>query len=683
MARTKATARKTTGRIAQRGRRPIVMSSTQSSMTGSSGFTPLHAAVYGQQWDTAQLILQIAAKQFVPHQLKDQAVFHLSNIKLHEDNSEDGSDSDNDDAEDEASEPDVFDIANISSTVQCNVPPSALLTAQTMFLTANQEPRQGNLLAKATWDDDLTIFTRVADLYHAFDVPLDKTTLEVIMQADRPRILHEYIRRTGAGFSPPLVEEEKQDEDHLDGRKLYHGLSIHGTKRKDLARRHDPNARTRSAFREPPLVWTAVSHGALNILEYLAGTEVESAYRFYAANSFTKTAKEIGGIEDLSTLLPTQLGWDINEFGESPLMSALSTCDISDKATPLPLLEKLFSLAPQLMLSALNQTVYHTGHNSLLVAVQRKCGVQVAEFLLEKGASYTVRHQLRGWNILHIACLYDAHELLNFFLRKLPAEAVNSLLLQRSKPTLNTPLHTAVKSRCGKCVAVLAAYGGPDLLARDIHGCTPLHYAVKAGYPHVVQPLLDHLPPDALHAENGFGETPLETATRQQLLFHTDIVNSITPDRGPPLLLPQHCMRSPSKRSLPKLAEISSMLEHLLAVGQLDAGDELTTKITAYVSGLEATITASSAIASDGGSEKPAEVGRFDPVSTLQIVQAAVTTRPATRTLVHLQDVLQSVNEELRKVTAGRVEELDGDDPVVKRYLSSALYAKIPSWGCS
>jgi hypothetical protein len=274
-----------------------------------------------------------------------------------EDGSGDDSDSDDSmDTDDNEVEADVFDIADIPSAVQCNVPPEIpLTTAQTLFVTSDRKVRQGNLITKAIWDDDLTSFTHIAELYKAINLTLNQpSVLNTIMEADRPRMLHEYIRRTSAGFVPAVAEEDEDDKNYRNGRKVYHGLSVHGTKRKDLARKHDPNTHKQKTKAESPLVWQAISHSAFKVLDYLAGNEVADAYRYYATNNSTEAAKRLGEIVDLPTSLPAWLGWDINDLGESPLTVALVTRDVSDKAAVLPLLQKLFSLAPKLMASLLD-----------------------------------------------------------------------------------------------------------------------------------------------------------------------------------------------------------------------------------------------------------------------------------------------------------------------------------------
>ncbi|KAF8840816.1 ankyrin [Paxillus ammoniavirescens] len=669
----------------------VVLHDSRTNPSSNTGYTPLHAAVIAQQWDTALLILQIAGKQYITYKPKYQPRFSVGNVQLDEDGSGDDSDSDDSmDTDDDEVEPDVFDVADIPSAVQCSVLPEILLTTtQTHFVTPDRKVRQGNLITKAIWDDDLTSFTHIAELYKAINLTLNQpSVLNAIMEADRPRMLHEYIRRTSAGFVPAVAEENEDDKDYHNGRKVYHGLSVHGTKRKDLARKHDPNTHKQEIKAESPLLWQAITHSAFKVLDYLAGNEVADAYRYYATNS-TEAAKRLGEIEDLPASLPAWLGWDINDLGESPLTVALATRDLSDKATALPLLQKLFSLAPKLMASLLDSPVYHTGHNSLLLAVQRKCSTEVAEFLLANGASYMEKHKVRGWNILHIVCFCDNHKLLDYFLRKLPTEASSSLLLQRSKDNRNTPLHIAVKQQSAKCVELLSSFGGSSLTARDVHGYTPLHWAVKQGHLKIVQPLVDTLPPDALHAENGFGETPLETSMRQNLFFRTGTGVPPRPERELPKLLPQGVSSVPYTHRVSEnsgeFSEVRDIVDYLLSKGQLKPGDDLTNKIEAYVKKMEAKTKASPTLASEGASngspscaDAPAFPQEPETLLSLRAVRVAVASRPAARGLVRLQDVLSSVNEKLRNVAKFPANQKE--DTVMARYYSSMLFRGLSSF---
>ena len=81
---------------------------------------------------------------------------------------------------------------------------------------------------------------------------LDDSYLNDIVRSDCPELLDEFIRRTGLGISlRELVEIEdtnKDDQPHEKISSTYLGLTVHGKKRKDLARR-DEHA-TRNTYRE-------------------------------------------------------------------------------------------------------------------------------------------------------------------------------------------------------------------------------------------------------------------------------------------------------------------------------------------------------------------------------------------------------------------------------------------------
>jgi hypothetical protein len=247
-----------------------------------------------------------------------------------------------------------------------------------------------------------------------------------------------------------------------------------------------------------------------------------------------------------------------------------------------------------------------------------------------------------------------------------------------------------VKYQYAKCVELLSAFGGSSLTARDVHGYTPLHWAVKQGYLKIVQPLVDALPPDALHAENGFGETPLETAMRQNLFFRTGAEVSQRQERELPKLFEHGVSSIPythrDSDKLGELSEVRDIVDYLLSKGQLKPGDDLTNKIEAYVKKMEAKIKALPTPASEGGSnggpscaDVPVLPQEPKTLSSLRAVRVAVASRPAARGLVHLQDVLRSVNEKLRKAAEFPAKQKLEEDPVMARYYSSMLFGGLSS----
>lgn len=141
---------------------------------------------------------------------------------------------------------------------------------------------------------------------------------------------------------------EKDTQGPLDhGRRIYLGFAIHGRKRTDLAMKNDPNF-----FKEKPverqLVFQAAMNGAHEVLKYLHGSRPLSAYRHFASTSIADPrARHLQRIADLSTALPPLLGWQIDDYNESPLSAAVfHSWDVKT-------VNLLLEISPKLMQSAL------------------------------------------------------------------------------------------------------------------------------------------------------------------------------------------------------------------------------------------------------------------------------------------------------------------------------------------
>ena len=244
------------------------------------------------------------------------------------------------------------DIATLPFGVESDIHPKTML--QDCFVYCRGERCQifTNLLQKAVHEKDFEAFVHLANLYHALPEPLElrEDLLQVILNADLPEFLDEYIRRTGYGIDFKAAEQEAGDEVPVinDKNRLYLGLNVHGKKRADLATQNDPNA-TRQAQNTVPLVWKAASCGAKGVVEYLTTDRPLAAFRFYStSNSESERAERLRRTSDLDKVLPGWLGWTISPLGESPLTAAII-------GNHFAVIKLLFAKKGSLMSSALKQ----------------------------------------------------------------------------------------------------------------------------------------------------------------------------------------------------------------------------------------------------------------------------------------------------------------------------------------
>jgi hypothetical protein len=211
---------------------------------------------------------------------------------------------------------------------------------------------------QACGEGDFEGFQKLADIAKSVSVSIlpstMQRTLQLILQGDSVEILDEYIRRTGTGLpiealSTKVGKEDDEDETERKTReselskRLYLGLSIHGKKRKDLAKRGDVHAQDQDSS-HIPLLWDAIKCNAMNIVEYLHGPRPLVAYRAFAENSTTESAEAIGRLsdEELAKILPSALGLIPNSRQENAVTAA-----ILGGGKPLEMTKKLLALNPE------------------------------------------------------------------------------------------------------------------------------------------------------------------------------------------------------------------------------------------------------------------------------------------------------------------------------------------------
>ncbi|KAJ3512423.1 hypothetical protein NLJ89_g3531 [Agrocybe chaxingu] len=519
----------------------------------SEGYTPLFAAIAGRRWSTARLVLAVAAAQYQPDNGAEE------NIKW--DNDVDMDDSDNPVGSDETverQEVKFIDIASRPSVVQSDVHPKKLLLQLRVPFCKHPTPeerrRAGHvtLIQKAVVENDLEAFVQIAKLYDSLPQPLTlgNAVLQTILEYDRPEILDEYLRRTGAGIDVGEAQKESSDtkptqESTNDKSGIYLGLNVHGKKRADLAKKNDPNV-GEAEEKEPPLVWRAAEQKAKEVVSYLASDRPLAAFRFYASNYtdpkaalFNRIGAEEGG--ELERRLPSWLGWTINTLGESPLTSAIIGGSVN-------VMKQIAKIQPKLFAQALQTNIKLLGVNPLLLFVRisnlsgnrtPKDINEVVDFLLSKKISPLEKDSIRGWNIYHFICAKNDIDLVEHLLKKLPRDVNETLLFQKSKIRHNTPLHVAIKNKFKTLVQMILEYSTDTMLVPDIDGQTPLHCAVAGSCPAITKEILAHCPPEAIHIENCVGNTPLEIATLASLVKkvlnyrQSNIQREIQPNRIP------------------------------------------------------------------------------------------------------------------------------------------------------
>ncbi|KAI0263726.1 hypothetical protein BC834DRAFT_290264 [Gloeopeniophorella convolvens] len=414
-----------------------------SAWTGA-GWTPFSVAVHRRHWETARLVLAIAAAQY---QSPEEATpFNAAaSAILHDDSDEERDDMDVDsDYGEQAEEINFTDVAARPSAVRTDVPPSKLLEIQYQAVKANGKRASYNPIQKAMFDNDFEAFVRILDMQESIGVSVwpEPSPFQYAMSADQPEMVDELIRRSGVGI--PIVVDSTQVSKPNPAKKVaeervYLGLKVGGKRRADLAPPKPKPAK--HTIYNYDILRAAINSGATKVVEYLAGSRPLAAYKYYASTHSDNIAQYVKSVDNsLEEILPGLLGWEINDLNESPLLSAV----IHNK---LDILKQMFVLKPKLMGEAVHKRVKYVGLNALLVAAYYAVDNAIVDLLLEKGCDPSERDP-RGWNIYHLACLSASNgrtRLVKHLLKVLPKELSHELLGEASKGASNTPLMLATK----------------------------------------------------------------------------------------------------------------------------------------------------------------------------------------------------------------------------------------------
>ncbi|KAK7044109.1 hypothetical protein VNI00_007826 [Paramarasmius palmivorus] len=650
-----------------------------------TGLTPLAMAILHRHWNTARLVFTISAAQYDPEEKDQKFTINLEGFHEDEDSDDDGSmNSDDSDETIDRAPVNFVDVANRPSKVSCKVPPSKMLH-ETMVRWEEKDKdykvgSASNFLQAAVVRKDLAGFSHVLDMYKLSEPPIElkrndlDSILGWVINSDVPKLLDEFIRRTGHGImvrSPGVDEANEDEEVHAvnDKNRVYLGLNVHGKKRKDLANKNDPNASDNVGDNAEPLVWHAARVGASAILDYLSGDEPFEAYKHYAMCSSNERAISLRRTADLKSVLPEWLGWNIGVLGESPLTAAVLGCKLS-------IVKQLFGKNPRLMSSALKENIKFIGYNTLMVAIEKGCSTQMIDYLLANGQSPLQTDSFRGFNIYHILAGGDA-KLFDHLLKKLSRETSEHLLAQQSKHHFETPLHMAVSSKRIDIVELILNFTKSGLLMRNVVGSIPLHIAVSNGAPDITKLLLSASPKEALHAENGVGDTPLEIATLQELQNRVlDRHSWSCPTLGNYFHSGVSVRRYDAEKLEAVIPELRWMIGVLQEAGKLSQGSKVNDELLAFVEHLESRlVTAKAETAAKKKreeekktreekekAEREAKIrpeDRYhmsrtydggDSKKTFKYTMDAVKANPAGRNLVHIVDVQKSVSGDLAKV---------------------------------
>ncbi|KAF5369314.1 hypothetical protein D9758_002726 [Tetrapyrgos nigripes] len=609
----------------------------------NTGITPLAAAIEGRRWKTAQLIFSIAAAQYKPEDNGEK--FKINDISFDDDDDDNGSvgSDDSDDTVEGRQQISFVDVANRRSAVQCNVAPELLLKSSIAWIDKKGFKCQDNFLPKAVKSGDFEAFVNIANIYKLADPPLkidENNLLDAILSSNNVEMLDEYIRRTGKEISVKLPSVDEAGETAhavTDSTKLYLGLNVHGKKRKDLATRNDPNAVGSLEESRTPLLWNAINHGALDIIDYLGTSRPYEAYKYFAMCNSDELAITLRRRTDLEKLLPGLLGWSINAVGESPLSTAIMAGD-------LPTVKRLYGKEPKLMASAMKQRIKFVRYDPLLLAAAcAQTDKDMIDFILANGGSPLETEPEDGFNIYHLLAIHSNIDVMRHLLQKFPRELSETLLVQQTRKKTRTPLHIAVRKHCKPMLTLLLDFIKFDpelerriLMTRDAIGDLPLHSAVICGFAVITQLLIDRSPVEALHAENGVGNTPLEIVLlkdndhKKTRIMPTSNVSTchdyhFSPDPEPDRFRLDHL-----EKKVPGLRKTIAVLKEDGKLSDSNMAEEL----AKFARHMETKLTATKAEAEKSSKEKTdeKEEDKFDHKDwdgTLKAVREAVTARPA------------------------------------------------------
>ncbi|KAL5358884.1 ankyrin repeat-containing domain protein [Aspergillus floccosus] len=524
----------------------------QLAVQDESHLSPLSVAIFRGHYELAKPMLQIIQAQYKKEEQKGHVRYEMATESDYY-GSESGDDESNPFPIYSTIIDDQFtidDIGAVAAQVESDVSPLQAFhwnCPAYLFLDkskrGSRNPR--SLLQYAILADDIGLLRLLLQLGQHFtghkaqdgELPIydpGESVFHLAIENDRLRCLEELIKTSGPSF-PLNMFVQRSGADENEKPRYYQGLSVHGKKRTDWARR--PNYFGFSNPMYPPLLYSAYC-GNLQSTEWFLTT---APGRYYL--EFTKNHS---GDKQMQLLANSKDGI------EKPLMSWLNSgnhlvlhCAILSKQTDdsRHLVEYLINNVPGCL-----EKKSEEGHTPLALAFSYH-RVTFADILIKAGANQAVRDG-QGHNLLHLLLCGvsggmaqsggdpgNVAALLGLFDQRL----VPSLLTERASGSL-TPLsrwlheaapityyssswymiqHTHKFNRnmetdnmvdiARYLLEFAAVTNQKHLELLDGAGNSPVHDAVKRQLPRVLKLMLDYRP-DLLLRENATGATPLELA---------------------------------------------------------------------------------------------------------------------------------------------------------------------------
>jgi len=297
----------------------------------------------------------------------------------------------------------IMDISHRFSTIRVPVGPNALFKAAPHL--SKDSILYWTPLTAALRAADVEVTKQILALHELCDPPLlvnPHWELKNIIQSDSPATLDLFIRKFGFGLG---VEEEEVEVEEVDDPQVieamkemprtYLGLDVHGVKRKDLAKRNDPDAPPR-VYRpdHKPLLWSAATEGATKVLDWLATPAPLEAYKAFISSASDEDviAKALRKIDGLETQLPELLGFLPNELGETAVLAALVGHPKGEQK--IATINQLYNLSPHLKNTFTASRVKGAEITPILVVCVNNYSKDLFDFFLSHGANpMDVDHQ--------------------------------------------------------------------------------------------------------------------------------------------------------------------------------------------------------------------------------------------------------------------------------------------------
>lgn len=200
---------------------------------------------------------------------------------------------------------------------------------------------------------------------------------------------------------------------------------------------------------------------------------------------------------------------------------------------------------------------------------------------------------------------------------------------------------------------LLLEFKKANLLVRDVDGSPPLHSAVRQGFAEIVQLLIEAGPAEALLAENGVGETPLETASLQEIVERTR--QQFNPSVSTPLDLDSLEIRANPERfniqqQESEITKLRNVIDELLHDGRMRKNTKLPNELMSFANKMDvklATAKKTTIPEEKEWDDGNAETDNVDRLNTLVRVRKGLLPLGGPRGLVHLIDVQRSIQETL------------------------------------